>query len=279
MCSGSIWGPECVSSLCSTELSPELRWRPWALSVFADQWTVLWEWSHRFKLPYRKCWNVRSFHWLQCGLILCRAHQMSKEVWDYIFFKTAPFPKTEIPKEKLDKLKEEFEFWYPVDLRVSGKDLVPNHLSYYLYNHVAMWSEQRWAGMWGSWSWRLCRSVTFANGLWTVQHLESCWKCILSYSSFNTVVCNRSDGNGKVFYHYFPRFFCIISSYGFPSVELHSCTGIYLASLLSLPDSFSRMVKRAMYAAMGCAGLVENLCPLHDAFMVKILFAFPWVLV
>ncbi|KAL9836093.1 leucine--tRNA ligase, cytoplasmic [Geothlypis trichas] len=72
-----------------------------------------------------------------------RAHQMSKEVWDYIFFKTAPFPKTEIPKEKLDKLKEEFEFWYPVDLRVSGKDLVPNHLSYYLYNHVAMWSEQR----------------------------------------------------------------------------------------------------------------------------------------
>lgn len=54
-----------------------------------------------------------------------------------------PFPKTEIPKEKLDKLKEEFEFWYPVDLRVSGKDLVPNHLSYYLYNHVAMWSEQR----------------------------------------------------------------------------------------------------------------------------------------
>lgn len=80
---------------------------------------------------------------LTVGLILCRAHQLSKEVWDYIFFKTAPFPKTDIPKEKLDKLKEEFEFWYPVDLRVSGKDLVPNHLSYYLYNHVAMWSEQR----------------------------------------------------------------------------------------------------------------------------------------
>ncbi|XP_010225479.1 PREDICTED: leucine--tRNA ligase, cytoplasmic-like [Tinamus guttatus] len=70
---------------------------------------------------------------------------MSKEVWDYIFFKTAPFPKTDISKEKLDKLKEEFEFWYPVDLRVSGKDLVPNHLSYYLYNHVAMWSErEKW---------------------------------------------------------------------------------------------------------------------------------------
>lgn len=86
----------------------------------------------------------RSFYWhLNVGLILHRAQQLNKEVWDYIFFKTAPFPKTEIPKEKLDKLKEEFEFWYPVDLRVSGKDLVPNHLSYYLYNHVAMWPGQR----------------------------------------------------------------------------------------------------------------------------------------
>ncbi|XP_036901810.1 leucine--tRNA ligase, cytoplasmic isoform X2 [Sturnira hondurensis] len=71
-----------------------------------------------------------------------RPQQMTKEVWDYIFFKESPFPKTQIPKEKLDQLKQEFEFWYPVDLRVSGKDLVPNHLSYYLYNHVAMWPEQ-----------------------------------------------------------------------------------------------------------------------------------------
>ncbi|XP_053553126.1 leucine--tRNA ligase, cytoplasmic, partial [Bombina bombina] len=75
-----------------------------------------------------------------------RPEQMTKEVWDYIFFKNAPFPKTTIGKEKLDQLKQEFEYWYPVDLRVSGKDLVPNHLSYYLYNHVAMWPEDR--GKW-----------------------------------------------------------------------------------------------------------------------------------
>lgn len=75
-----------------------------------------------------------------------RPQQMTKDVWDYVFFKEAPYPKTQIPKEKLDQLKREFEFWYPVDLRVSGKDLVPNHLSYYLYNHVAMWPEQ--SGKW-----------------------------------------------------------------------------------------------------------------------------------
>lgn len=73
-----------------------------------------------------------------------RPQQMTKEVWDFIFFKTSPFPKTDIPKEHLQKLRREFEYWYPVDVRVSGKDLVPNHLSYYLYNHVAMWPQDKW---------------------------------------------------------------------------------------------------------------------------------------
>ena len=67
---------------------------------------------------------------------------MTPEVWDYIFFKGVPVPGT-IPKNVLDKLKQEFEYWYPVDLRVSGKDLVPNHLTYYIYNHVAMWPNDR----------------------------------------------------------------------------------------------------------------------------------------
>lgn len=69
-----------------------------------------------------------------------KPEQMTPEVWDYIFFKGVPVPKT-IPKSVLDKLKQEFEFWYPVDLRVSGKDLVPNHLTYYIYNHCAIWPD------------------------------------------------------------------------------------------------------------------------------------------
>ena len=47
----------------------------------------------------------------------------------------------QIAQSALDRLRREFEFWYPVDVRVSGKDLVPNHLTYFLYNHVAMWPE------------------------------------------------------------------------------------------------------------------------------------------
>lgn len=112
------------------------------------------------RLPWDEQWLIESLsdstiymayytvaHLLQGGVLNgqgasplgIKPQQMTKEVWDFIFFKTSPFPKTDIPKEHLQKLRREFEYWYPVDVRVSGKDLVPNHLSYYLYNHVAMW--------------------------------------------------------------------------------------------------------------------------------------------
>lgn len=63
------------------------------------------------------------------------------KVWDYIFL-NKEYPKDcNISEDILKKLKYEFEYWYPVDLRVSGKDLITNHLTFYLYNHVAFWPE------------------------------------------------------------------------------------------------------------------------------------------
>ncbi|XP_065321426.1 leucine--tRNA ligase, cytoplasmic-like isoform X2 [Gordionus sp. m RMFG-2023] len=73
-----------------------------------------------------------------------RPAQMTDKVWDYLF-DLNPDPPTNgvedngIPLSALNRLKAEFLYWYPVDLRVSGKDLVPNHLTYYLYNHIAIW--------------------------------------------------------------------------------------------------------------------------------------------
>uniref|UniRef100_A0AAQ4Q0B6 Leucine--tRNA ligase, cytoplasmic n=1 Tax=Gasterosteus aculeatus aculeatus TaxID=481459 RepID=A0AAQ4Q0B6_GASAC len=119
------------------------------------------------RLPWDEHWLIESLsdstiymayytvaHLLQGGVLNgqgasplgIKPEQMTRDVWDFIFFKTSPFPKTDIPKERLQRLRREFEYWYPVDVRVSGKDLVPNHLSYYLYNHVAMWPKD--TGKW-----------------------------------------------------------------------------------------------------------------------------------
>lgn len=49
-------------------------------------------------------------------------------------------------EDLLTAMRESFCFWYPVDLRCSGKDLIPNHLTMMLYNHTAIWSndEAKW---------------------------------------------------------------------------------------------------------------------------------------
>jgi leucyl-tRNA synthetase len=71
------------------------------------------------------------------------AKEMTDEVWDYIFL-GKKFPKTSIPKEILQQLRHSFEYWYPLDLRVSGKDLINNHLTFFLYNHAALFPEEYW---------------------------------------------------------------------------------------------------------------------------------------
>ncbi|KAL7300784.1 hypothetical protein TKK_0006759 [Trichogramma kaykai] len=86
-----------------------------------------------------------SFKANQPNALNIKAEDMTSEVWDYIFFKDAklPSPKTcKIPKQSLELMRREFQYWYPVDLRTSGKDLIPNHLTYYLYNHTAIWPNE-----------------------------------------------------------------------------------------------------------------------------------------
>ena len=42
------------------------------------------------------------------------------------------------------KAREEFLYWYPVDFRNSGKDLIQNHLPFYIFNHATILPEEKW---------------------------------------------------------------------------------------------------------------------------------------
>lgn len=69
-----------------------------------------------------------------------KPEQLTPQVWDCIFL-DAPYPNgCGIPKETLQRMNQEFNYWYPMDLRVSGKDLIGNHLTMCLYNHAAIWA-------------------------------------------------------------------------------------------------------------------------------------------
>jgi leucyl-tRNA synthetase len=40
--------------------------------------------------------------------------------------------------------QEEFNYWYPLDWRLSAKDLVGNHLSFHLFHHSAIFPREKW---------------------------------------------------------------------------------------------------------------------------------------
>ena len=63
-------------------------------------------------------------------------------VWDYIFGHSEEKPQTNVSHNLLDNMRNSFHYWYPVDLRISGKDLLTNHLVMYLYNHAVMFKEE-----------------------------------------------------------------------------------------------------------------------------------------
>ena len=132
-------------------------------------WLRQWACSRSFglgsRLPWDKQWLIESLsdstiymayytvaHLLQEGALdgsvqgpaKIPADQMSDEVWTFIL-KNGPLPtNTTIPKETLETLQREFNYFYPLDLRCSGKDLVTNHLTFFIYNHTAIFPPEKW---------------------------------------------------------------------------------------------------------------------------------------
>lgn len=72
------------------------------------------------------------------------ASAMTYEVWDYILSDGPKPANVAMPDATLAKMKQEFDYFYPMDVRCSGKDLIPNHLTFAIYNHVALFPEAKW---------------------------------------------------------------------------------------------------------------------------------------
>jgi len=74
--------------------------------------------------------------------------QLTYEFWDYVMLGNGDIEevakKTGISKEIIKEIRDEFLYWYPLDIRHSGKDLIPNHLSFFIFNHAAIFPEELW---------------------------------------------------------------------------------------------------------------------------------------
>lgn len=66
------------------------------------------------------------------------ASEMDEKFFDYVFLGRGT------GNRKLETLRNSFLYWYPVDSRHSAGDLVRNHLTLYIFNHVGILEEKFW---------------------------------------------------------------------------------------------------------------------------------------
>jgi len=116
-------------------------------------WLNDWACTHRegmgSVLPWDKSWIIESLsdstiymaYYTFAHIIKgVPVEKLNDGFFEYLFFEKGKKPDV----KEIEEIKKEFEYWYPFDVRSSGKDLVQNHMSFCLFNHTAIFPEKYW---------------------------------------------------------------------------------------------------------------------------------------
>jgi leucyl-tRNA synthetase len=74
--------------------------------------------------------------------------QLTDEVFDFIFLGAGEAAeisrKAGLHAKLLRQMQDEFKYFYPLDSRHSGRELISNHLTFMIFNHTALFPENLW---------------------------------------------------------------------------------------------------------------------------------------
>ncbi len=74
--------------------------------------------------------------------------ELPPELFSYVFLGEGDpekiANKTGLDPEEIERMREEFDYWYPLDWRLSAKDLVTNHLTFFVFHHAALFPKDKW---------------------------------------------------------------------------------------------------------------------------------------
>jgi leucyl-tRNA synthetase len=111
------------------------------------------------KLPWDHDWIVESLsdsviymayytlsRFVNDGTI--QPENLTREFFDYVLLDKGDAHlaanTSKLSEDIINTMKREFTYFYPVDSRHSGRDLVQNHLSFFVLNHVAIFDKKLW---------------------------------------------------------------------------------------------------------------------------------------
>lgn len=122
-----------------------------------NDWACTREFGLGTKLPWDKKWIIESLSDSTIYMAFYTFYHLIKdidpecitdEIFDYILLGKGDAKKlsktTGIPEDVLHNARIEYDYWYPFSIRTSGKDLVQNHMTFCIFNHVALFPEEKW---------------------------------------------------------------------------------------------------------------------------------------
>lgn len=141
------WKKQVSDALKNVRLYPEIVREQFSHVIgWINDWACTREYGLGTKLPFDDKWLIESlsdstiymaYYTIAHKIKKIPANEIDDKFFDYIFLGKGS-------NKKLKDLKDEFEYWYPLDFRNSGKDLVQNHLTFFLFNHVAIFPKKYW---------------------------------------------------------------------------------------------------------------------------------------
>lgn len=111
------------------------------------------------KLPFDKEWIIESLsdstiymaYYTISHIVKefnIKPEQLIPEVFDYVFLGRGNLKEvskaSKIDEKIIEKMRREFLYWYPLDSRHSGEDLITNHLVFFVMNHIAIFPRELW---------------------------------------------------------------------------------------------------------------------------------------
>jgi leucyl-tRNA synthetase len=154
------WKEKAKEAVARMEIYPEAA-RQYFLTVidWLKEWACARTTGFGTPLPWSEGWIVETLSdsTIYMAFYTINKHireynikpeSLTREVFDYLFFgkgETITVSKLSgISNKLLESMRNEFLYWYPFDLRVSAKELVPNHLTFCIFHHAALFPSELW---------------------------------------------------------------------------------------------------------------------------------------
>lgn len=121
-------------------------------------WLQDWACSRRIglgtKLPWNTDWLIEplsdstiymAYYTIAKYMNSIDPEDLNDEFFDEVFLDIkSDKSSVKIDSELTKQMRDEFNYWYPLDWRLSAKDLVGNHLSFHMFHHSAIFPRDKW---------------------------------------------------------------------------------------------------------------------------------------